>query len=725
MALRVASAQELAVILNFQAHTGEAEESTRKLGEAVNEMTADQLRQAVAEQSQLVSGAKELEKQTADIQRNWWRTQRVLRASAFIFRSITIAGTAMWAPIIAGAVSYAKQIEKIDGYTEATAEAWLAQTRQLENAKLRIGRVSAQVLQPYLEDVTKLANKAAGFIETHPGLIEAALKTGVAVTTVGVLGSLVTAGIKMVVDVKFVAASAVMELASIRMENAANKMLTAATGQNVSVTKRVSQGLSPALTAGLGRAGLVIGSVGVLTGIAKEFDALYESARKLGPVGKIIEIPIRLLEEVTARVPGLGVIKPIRQFLNLLDLIPNVVDAAADSTKKGAAAVVDMTRDMERLEREGEGARIILELQRDLAASAQKYAEDRANAIEDSDQKIVSIQQRYSDRIVDAWQKMNERIEDITRNYNKQSARAEEDYLLQRHDVVQSAHKKAQDEEAKFQEKLRQLRLDHEERVDELVRARDALGLVKEERRYQREVDEATRAHTLAMQREKKETRDRLKEIDQRYKLERRRRYEDYIQRVQEEHERYLEARKEAAKQRDEELKENREALKEKLADLREAYEQEKREAVNAAYEKIVLLRGAYDAELRLRQQYHGLILQSTEQFLEQMLQTFDIKSGQLLDKRPVPEKQTGGFIAGTGIYKLHAGEYVMNPSVTRAAEHALGGRLNDRRLMSALGGGTTINLAFPGGLITRHELASTLKQNRAELLQMLERELA
>lgn len=751
MPLRFSDASEFNVWLKFQADTSQAEQQTRQLGQAANEVTSEQFQQMMTSQAGLVNSAKEYEKQTRQIQVNWWRTQRVLRASQFIFRDIVIAGTALWAPIIAGAQSYAKQIEKMDDYTEATAEAWLAQTRQLENARLRIGRVSAQVLQPYLEDVTRLANQAAGFIERHPGLIEAALKTGVAVTTVGVLGTLVTQGVKLVVDVKFVAASATIALAARQMDDAANKMLAASTGQQFGLGVGTAASRTERLTALLERylfttpfrqnvagrwydprtgryvsQGAVTGSrlasgaaglAGIGAGITA-IDLSYQIAKGLRDAG---------LGNIASNfAPLLGVAGPIASVGTSLERLVNGLNNLDEGAKKGSEAVVNFAVDMERLQREGEGTRIILQLQRDLAESARKYAEDRKDAIEGADAETLAIQNRYSDRITDAWRTMVDSIEDITRNYNKQAARDQEDYLEDRRKTVKDANKRAQDEEAKFQERLRQLRLDHEERVDELVRARDALGLVKEERRYQREVDEATRAHQLVMQRERRETVERLQEIDRRYAIERRRRYEDYVNRIQEEQERYEKAKEEAAKQREEELQANREALKDKLDELRVAYEQEKREAVNAAYEKVVLLRGAYDAELRLRQQYHGLILQSTDEFLRRMLESFQINMNNLQVEGTVPTRQAGGYSAGTGLHRLHMGEYVMSRNLTSAAEKALGGRLTNQRLMSALtgGGGTVFNFEFPGGFVTRHELRDAIHISRAELLNMLEREL-
>lgn len=755
MALRVSSAEELAVILNFQAKTSEAEAETRRLGHAVNEMTVEQLRAAISEQAKLINGAKDLEKRTSQIQRNWWRTQRVLRASALIFRNITIAGTALWAPLVAGAQSYAKEIEKIDNYSEKTSDAWLAQVRQLHNAQLRIGRTSAEVLLPYLEKVTNLAGKAAGYIEKHPGLIEAALKTGVAVTTVGVLGTLVTQGIKMVVDVKFVAASATLSLAARNMNVAADKMLAASTGQTFGSTaaavsrserltkaledyvfttrykknvagrwfdpntgRYVSAGAVGASRLATGAAGL--GGIGAgIAGVVGSYQ-LSQQLRGLG-LGDILSNIAPLLSVAGPLVSiGANAEAAVNGLKKLVDKIRGV----SDSASKGAKAVVNFTVDLERLAREGEGTRVILELQRSLVEASRKYEQDRADVIAESAKDAEKIQKRYSDKVSDAYESMNKRIEDITHDYNKASARAQEDYLISRQDALKDAHDKTVREEEDFRERLRKLRLDHEERVDALVRNRDALGLVKEERRYQLDIDEATRAHNIKVQREKQETRDRLAEIDHRYALARRRRYEDYVERLQEEKDRFEEAKKEAAKQRQEELKELQEAQKEKLEELRVAYEQEKREAVNAAYEKVVLLRGAYDAELRLRQQYHGLILQSTEDFLQRMLDSYELTMDQLKIDKAVPTRQFGGYSAGTGLHLLHSNEYVMSPGIVRAAEQAIGGKLSNKRLMNVLkgGGGTTVNIELPGGLVTMKMMKDVLRQNNTDFLTQLDR---
>jgi hypothetical protein len=171
-------------------------------------------------------------KKTQELQNAWWKTQRVLRASTFIFQQLSVAGLAILTPFIALATTYATEAQKVADETgtalDPVAQKWIDLQGSIKVSMAGIGRTSAGVIIPYLEQIDKIASKAAGVIERNPQIIEAALKIGAAVTTVGVLGALITQGIKLIVDIKFVYASAQNLLAADGMVKAAGDNLKAA-----------------------------------------------------------------------------------------------------------------------------------------------------------------------------------------------------------------------------------------------------------------------------------------------------------------------------------------------------------------------------------------------------------------------------------------------------------------------------------------------------------------
>ena len=721
MGLRFESESQFEAFLKLSLDE-EAAKSTvqgvQNVGRTINEVTVEQFKAGMASAVLYEKTLADVEKRTASLQREWWRAQRVLRATSFIFQQIAIAGTAMWAPLVANAIKYNKEMEKLGGVADPLVTSWQKQTKALQAAQMSIGRTTTQVLLPYLEKVAKIADKAAGIVEEHPGIIEAALKTGIAVTTVGVLGALVANGVKMIVDVRFVAASASLELSSWRMLRSA-EIYAAASAKNL-----------PGGAGVLARAG---GSSGGVAGIAAAGVASvglgYAAAQTIR--NSPFEQFLTLVRTLASIIPAFGAGMHLENFVykfthveeeftklaGILDKVSpalgNIVRAYADfigvgektesTISKGTSALIHFGDAMERLKKEQDAAIVILELQRNLVRMASNYERDRLDIIDDGNKQALAIQRRYANSVRDAFNAMVRNIDRLTADFILDNERAEEDHLQERSEIVSEGHDDLIQMENDFQERLLQLRLDHEDNVDALERERDALGLVKEQRRYDRERDELLREQNDRIAQIRSDIAERLRETDRQYLIERQRRQEDYLIRVQEERDRYEEAKKDAAERRAEEKAALKEAQAEKLQALREGYEKEKSDAVNAAYEKIVLLQGALNAELRMNQYYHGLILQETRDFLEDYLDILNMERSDIegtttgttnmgnitgsTGTHITTHKQQGGPIPFTGMYKLHKGEEVLSPSTVRAAEQAIGGSFSQATMLATLAG--------------------------------------
>ena len=722
MGLRFESESQFEAFLKLSLDE-EAAKSTvqgvQNVGRTINEVTVEQFKAGMASAVLYEKTLADVEKRTASLQREWWRAQRVLRATSFIFQQIAIAGTAMWAPLVANAIKYNKEMEKLGGVADPLVTSWQKQTKALQAAQMSIGRTTTQVLLPYLEKVAKIADKAAGIVEEHPGIIEAALKTGIAVTTVGVLGALVANGVKMIVDVRFVAASASLELSSWRMLRSA-EIYAAASAKNL-------PGGAGVLARAGGSSGLILGGAAA-AGVASA-GLGYAAAQTIrnSPFEQFLTF-VRTLASI---IPAFGAGMHLENFLfkithveeeftslaEILDKVSpnlgNLVRAYADfigvgektesTISKGTSALIHFGDAMERLKKEQDAAIIVLELQRNLVRMASNYERDRLDIISDGNKQALAIQRRYANSVKDAFETMVRNIARLTADFILDNTRAEEDHLQERSEIVSEGHDDLIQAESDFQERLLQLRLDHEDNVDALERERDALGLVKEQRRYDRERDELLREQNDRIAQIRSDVAERLRETDRQYLIERQRRQEDYLIRVREENERYEEAKEEAAERRAEEQAALKKAQEEKLQSLREAYEKEKSDAVNAAYEKIVLLQGALNAELRMNQLYHGLILDETRRFLEDYLDILNMERSDIEGTTTgttnmgnitgstgthfTTNKQQGGPIPFTGMYKLHKGEEVLSPSTVRAAEQVIGGSFSQANMLATLAG--------------------------------------
>ena len=267
-------------------------------------------------------------------------------------------------------------------------------------------------------------------------------------------------------------------------------------------------------------------------------------------------------------------------------------------------------------------------------------------------------------------------------------------------------HVSVQRAEEDFQRQMRQLRAEHEGRLEDLIASRDVLGLRREMRSYERERSQATEEHAVEMSRMKADAADRLREMETQFAREKQRRMADYQQRLadqQEDFTRQQEQQKAAFQQRlaeletekRKELQELKQKHAEQLRELDRQYAQEKQRRYRAFVEQL------RDLDL-----FTGRLKQSWDKFyadMEAKLRDFIAKAEGMepTTTTTTTPKQAGGY-ASFGRYTLgEAGrEFVLSAPTTRKAERFVGGGLTQGGLIGALAGG--------GGLVIEN-LAITL----------------
>src|SRR3972149_2043801 len=180
---------------------------------------------------------------------------------------ITGIGAVLAGPFILAAKNY---VEKV-GQSEQISRRWLAATEKISKAQMEIGRIATTSILPMLEKVASIAEAAAEFAQKHPGVVEAAVKIGMAMAAVGAIGLAVSKGIRLVADIKFLAATAQQLLAGKMMQDASSKQIAAASGMS-----RASLGRG---VGGLGAVGM---GVGLVAGGAVAGGLAYEGLRSAG-----------------------------------------------------------------------------------------------------------------------------------------------------------------------------------------------------------------------------------------------------------------------------------------------------------------------------------------------------------------------------------------------------------------------------------------------------------
>lgn len=163
------------------------------------------------------------------------------------------------------------------GRAEQTSRDWLAATDDLARAQQSLGRTAAQALLPVMETAADLMRNVASFAERNPAAIKAALGLAGGAAALGGLGALVSQGIKLYTDVKFLAAAALQN-------KAAQTMLQAAGIQAGAANKGLLGGLGGKLAGGAALAGgSVLGGAAVGLGVNQ---ALVGTRTNTGGVGQ-------------------------------------------------------------------------------------------------------------------------------------------------------------------------------------------------------------------------------------------------------------------------------------------------------------------------------------------------------------------------------------------------------------------------------------------------------
>lgn len=252
-----------------------------------------------------------------------------------------------------------------------------------------------------------------------------------------------------------------------------------------------------------------------------------------------------------------------------------------------------------------------------LADLAEQLAEDEAAAAEDHAKRVADLEEDYNEGVIDDAKDHADRLEDLAENYRdaeKEDAEnhreriydIEEDYQKAIEEDAENHAKRVLDIEEDYQQaseraeedhllRMSRMEQDHLDRLSDLIRERDARGLILEMRDYARRVEEEEEDFDLSKSRRDEDHQDRLREEAERYeelKLKRRERYEEqlqdeidaynkrrekrrdnYLDDVKDEDERYEEQKSKRWEQWQERLQDELERYEEWKAKRREEYE--------------------------------------------------------------------------------------------------------------------------------------------------------
>jgi len=607
---------------------------------------------------------------------------------------LLLAGGAVVGGILAEANRFAKEEELAGRATRATRE-WTQATNELAQARGRVDTVLLRESLPLLKQAARIAGQAASFIERNPELVRAALNAGKLAIALGAVGTLVFKGIKLVADIKYLTAVGTELIAAKLHNQAADKQLIAAS-KGLITNRADDLRRSLGVNGGGGKMGLLglLGPLGAILGGGAAYSAIGQKASQFG-ANLFGTTPQKFWQEMlTYEKQALAV-----WAYDFGKLFGQETAEKWFRSLRGAAQAATGLRGGASAEAP---AGLMSDQNRQIAASFGKWKEDDARLISEATQNRQKIIADAEKEIADATRKYSDQRVSINRQFNKERAsivtsyaddlkKAEVDYAKSRADIIKDAGLEIQRIEEDRQEAFRKTTLEHNDRMEDFAAARNALGLVKEERRFNQERSESERGVTREIAQRRQDIARRLTELAEQYTAERAQRQQQFEQALKVNGERRQEEMKQASEAYQAELKQARESRAQQLRELQETLNAERIRRREVFIAEIRDLDASLLGERGLKQKYYTLMLQDAEKWLAAYRGKLGGTTGSLTNVTGVGvgTKDTGGY-AERGLYRMAWNgqrEFVLGGSSTRAAEKIIGGNLSQENLLRALSG--------------------------------------
>jgi len=633
--------------------------------------------------------------------------------------------------VFAEANRFAKEAEETGKATQATRE-WTRATEELAQARARVDTVLLRESLPLLKQAAEIASQAADFIEQNPVIIRAALETGKIVAGLSVLGILASKGISLYADTKALLLGS-QELAAAKLQDiAADKQLVAARlragvgGVDVPGGGSAPRSGGPGL---LNTIGLIVGGLAASAAVVTLVDQILEKS-KFGParqnaIDRARDQGARIypgilppkeagLQAQLNRAQDQGNTQEIKRLRNELDKLGDQAKVTADDLQSAVTGLAGSAHESEIVSAfeqwKADDARIVAE------AAAQ-----RVKIIADSEKQVVAETRKYANQVASINASADKRAQSITSNFLAQSAQDEANYQENRAKIIRDGGKEIREIEQAHQERLRKLTKDHDERVEDLTASRDALGLSKEQRRFNEQQAEENRNTRAEIAKHRTDLAERLAELDHEHQIQQAQRLAQFQEALAENEAQRKEQLKQAAEAHAEELNQIRAQRAQQLRELQEGLNAERLRRREVFIAEVRDLDAALLGEKNLKARYYTLMLADADRFLAAY--RAKLASGTAV----APAHDFTGY-AYQGIYRMAANgqpEYVLSGAATRAAENIIGGGLTQDALLATLargtGGGRSLTIQDNSrfdGRISSAQVRAIKRETREEIVK-------
>ena len=647
-----------------------------------------------------------VEKQIAAVRQQAQQLKQVAEGLNSISQKLVIIGTVTTGGIFAAANKYVKDAKTA---TEVT-EKWKRAQEELNRAGERFGSVAATVALPILEEAAELADKASRFVEKHPDLVKVALNAGLVTATIGAVGTLVSRGIRFYADLQLIGAFFAEKQAADQQAKAAAVMLLASQNQLKAAGAGGVAAAVPTAAKGAGIGAAIASPAGILTLLAATLAANKATSDSLDKIkGALNEMrpgsgtfARYITSAVISALPGGEFLKVVDSFKSIVDIFGRIEQKFSGSGSGSSGGVRGGREPVLETARSSGITQQILDAYADYKADdlalVQAHYRERSGIIADALAAEQAANKQYADNVAQVRANLAKSLAGAASDFNRANERAAVQFQQRQAEIVRDGERDIQKIREESQERLRKLEEDHNDRVEGLTAARDALGLAKENRDYRRAVRDEKRDTNQEVKQRREEIQQRLADLRQSYEQERAERLIEYQQRLAEIRLQAAERLKELAIQHADEIKRIREQKAEKLRELDQQFIEERKRRYQYFVAQIREMDAALLGELNLKQRYHTQMLNDLNNFLA----SYRAGLGSLGAATAQPVGRAFGGYATYGTYRLGdspsggpgGAEFVMSNRTVQAAESLVGGRLTQEGLLNAMmsGGSRTVN---------------------------------
>jgi hypothetical protein len=587
-----------------------------------------------ADMRKITGEADKVKRAAEQSRRAWMQMAESGEKLTSIGLRVGAVGAAILGPITLAANQYVKTV----GLASEKSRLWIDAQHEIEDSTLRIGKVGAETLLPYMEKAADLAESVAGLIESNPDIIKAA-----------VIGGTVLAGGGAALSTIGVIMNSVGKLgALLGLGKAAAGAAGGAAG---------AAGAAGGLTA-LGVGGAALGGVG-LGGIVYDF-----LAKNFGVGGGT-----RLSQFATVGAFGIGNIfgkgqewaKSVGMATGAFDQAAEAAERAAAATRKTAQAETDIQAE------KGLGSYIAYIKQKSKADK--DFERDSQKIASDTGKSLTKLEKDYGAERTKALGDFDRSRLRQLRDFGKTEAASEASYYGERTKRAAQYGVEELRSEEDHQRAMQRLSQSHAKTMRDAIASNDAKAAFEEMQSYEEQRGQAEQDYQVEVQRRSEDRALELSENEAQFKAERAQRLEDFAQQQRDEKEDFDRSQNEKAAQYTAQKQAIVDAGVEQLAALKSGYGDQKT-AQRAAFTEQLNSLGIYlGDEKKLRDQYYDDMLRSFKAFMQSggIVPKTSVGMG---DLRAVEREQAAAEMRGGAVSGLSGGSSLnFSPSYTGMGE--------------------------------------------------------